>query len=134
MLRREIDPLADSLWDGEDWPGPYLIDTIEWFASAGDLCRAMAALHEMASQPGLAPVAGALSLEPGIVFDPAIWTYVGHKSGYETGVKSNVWLLQRSDGRWFVLAGIINDPRKEINGAGLADLMVAATALLAKTP
>jgi putative SOS response-associated peptidase YedK len=79
-------------------------------------------------------VAGALSLEPGIVFDPAIWTYVGHKSGYETGVKSNVWLLQRSDGRWFVLAGIINDPRKEINGAGLADLMVAATALLAKTP
>ncbi len=134
MLRQEIDPLADTLWDGEDWPGPYLIDTIEWFASANDLCRAMVSLHEMASQPGLAPVAGALSLEPGIVFDPAIWTYVGHKSGYETGVKSNAWLLERSDGRWFVLAGIINDPRKEINGAGFADLMVAAAALLAKIP
>ncbi|MER3487095.1 MAG: serine hydrolase, partial [Chloroflexota bacterium] len=67
MLRHEIDPLADTLWDGETWTGPYLIDTIEWFASASDLCRAMASLHEMASQPGLAPVAGALSLEPGIV-------------------------------------------------------------------
>lgn len=134
ILRNTVDPLADTLWDGEEWPGPYLIDSIEWFASASDLCRAMAALHVMAARPGLAPVAGALSLEPGIVFDPAAWTFVGHKSGYETGVKSNVWLLQRSDGRWFVLAGIINDPGKEINGSALADLMIAAAALLAKAP
>jgi len=132
FLRREVDPLADTLWDGEDWIGPYLIDSVEWFASAADLCRAVAMLHDMAGQPGLDPIENALSLEPGIMFDPAVWSYVGYKGGYESGVRSHVWLLQRADGRWFTMAVIANDPKKDINGAELDALMIAAGALLEK--
>jgi beta-lactamase class A len=134
LLADEVEPQADTLWDGEEWTAPYLIDSIEWFASAADLCRALAALHELAGHPGLGPIQDCLSLNPGIPFDTATWTYVGYKGGYETGVKSDVWLLQRNDGRWFVIAAIINDPTKEIDGHTLMSLMVPAAALLAKAP
>jgi beta-lactamase class A len=133
LLTDEVDPQADTLWDGEEWVNPYLIDSIEWFASPADLCRAMAYLLGQSSQPGLTPILDCLSLNPGIPFDAATWSYVGHKEGYETGVKSQDWLLQRTDGRWFVIAAIINDPTKEIDGYTLNQLMVPAAALLAKT-
>jgi beta-lactamase class A len=132
ILKAEVDPEADTLWDGEEWVNPYLIDSIEWFASASDLCRATAYLHEQSGHDGLGPIEDCLSLEPAIAFDPAIWSYVGYKGGYETGVKSHVWLLQRNDGRWFTIAAIINDPKKEIDGASLNQLMIPAAALLAK--
>jgi beta-lactamase class A len=133
LLTDEVDPQADTLWDGEEWVNPYLIDSIEWFASPADLCRAMAYLFEQSGHPGMTPILDCLSLNPGIPFDAATWSYVGYKEGYETGVKSQVWLLQRTDGRWFTIAAIINDPTKEIDGLALKQLMVPAAALLAKT-
>lgn len=134
MLATQADPAANTLTEDDDWVGSYLIDSVEWFASATDLCRALAYLHHLAGKPGLAPIHDALSLKPGLAWDAKTWTYVGYKGGYETGVKSDAWLLQRSDGRWFVVAGIINDPAKEINGPDLIQLMVAATNMLATTP
>jgi hypothetical protein len=133
MLTKQVDPLADTLGDDEEWINPTDIDSIEWFASAGDLCRAIAFLQNQATKPGMEPVADALSLNPGVPWDTATWRYVGYKGGYETGVKSYVWLLQRADGRWFALTAIINDPKQEIDGTTLRALMVTAVDLLAKT-
>lgn len=130
MLTSTADPDASTLTDVDEWSGPRLIDSIEWFASAMDLCRAMAYLHADAADPALAPVAAALSQNPGLPFDPAVWRYVGYKGGYETGVKSETWLLQRADGRWFAIAAVINDPTKEIDGFRLEQLMVGAARLL----
>jgi beta-lactamase class A len=126
-------PNAATLAEWEPWLAFRAIDTIEWFASATDLCTAMASLLETARHEGMQPVLDALSLQPGITFDPAVWSYVGYKGGYETGVKSDVWLLQRVDGRWFVMAGIINNIQAEIDGYGFTDLMIAAADLLART-
>ena len=42
------------------------------------------------------------------------------------------WLLQRQDGRWFTLIGMIHDETKEIDGPQLKVLMDAAVTLLAK--
>lgn len=131
FLTGDVDPVANTLTDAEDWPGPYLIDTIEWFASSGDLCRAMAHLHGQSGEAGLAEVQGALALNPGLDFDAKAWRYVGYKGGYETGVKSDSWLLERADGRWFEVSAIINDPKKEINGGALWTQMRAAVDRLA---
>src|SRR5215216_869499 len=68
ILADRVDPEANTLRDGKEWVNPYLIDSIEWFASAADLCRATAALHELASHAGLEPIQDCLSLEPGIPF------------------------------------------------------------------
>ncbi len=78
------------------------------------------------------PVANAFSLNPGVVYPPDDWAFVGFKEGYETGLKVMIWLLQRVDGRWFTLIGMIHDQTQEINGPGLKTLMDAAVTLLAK--
>jgi beta-lactamase class A len=131
FLETNVDPLAASLTEDEVWLEPRYIEQIEWFASAGDLARAMLRLHTLALRPGSARIHDLLSSNPGIPFDARTWAYVGYKGGYETGVKSDVWLLQRGDGRWFTIAVIINDERKETDGVGLWQLMLPATTLLA---
>lgn len=134
MLESVVQPEAATLAEWEPWPAFRALDTIEWFATAHDLCLAMANLLSLSALEDMEPVLNALSLQPNIAFDPVDWRYVGYKGGYEAGVKSDVWLLQRADGRWFVLTGIINDPTAEINGFGMTDLMIAAAEMLAMTP
>ncbi|CAN5568280.1 hypothetical protein BH23CHL5_BH23CHL5_01130 [soil metagenome] len=134
IIADQVAPVAATLTEWEPWYAFRSIETIEWFASASDLCRVLLDLKTIGEQPGMEPVLNALSLQPGITFDPAVWQYVGYKGGYETGVRSDVWLLQRQDGRWFVLAGIINNPSAEIDGFGMTNLMIEAAALLARTP
>jgi beta-lactamase class A len=132
LIERSVEPIAGTLTEWEPWPAFRAMDSIEWFASAGDLCRAMASLQDIGQRDGMEPVLDALSIAPGITFDPAVWTYIGYKGGYETGVRSDVWLFQRNDGRWFALAGIINNSVAEIDGFGMDDLMIAGADLLAR--
>jgi hypothetical protein len=132
MLANDADKEADTLTLDEIWPGQKWAQSIEWFASPSDLCRAMAYLQQHGENPDMSPIFDALSINPGVNFDATTWRYVGFKEGYETGVKSMVWLLQRADGRWFTLASIINDPNKEIDGQMLTRLMLTATNILAE--
>ncbi len=132
VLNQRVEMEARTLSELEEWPGSYFIDTIEWFASAADLNRVMATLHMLSNEPDLSPISGALSWNPGIPFDARIWSYIGFKGGYETGVKSDVWLLERGDGRKFTVAAIINDSKKEINGIRLSQLMMPMTELLSR--
>lgn len=130
FLTEFVDPEADTLYEGEPWPGPLESHRIEWFASASDLCRAMAHLKTVGEQPGMQPVLNALSLEPGQELSADDWTYVGYKGGFETGIRADVWLLQRQDGRWFVLASILNNRNGENDGYALLQHMVQAAELL----
>ena len=133
ILENEASPIASTLLETEPWFGFEGDASVEWRASASDLCQAMAWLKEAGSDSINREVLDALSIEPGIPFDPSVWSYVGYKGGYETGVGSNIWLLQRNDGRWFVLASVINDPNAEIDGGRLFSLMIPAADLLAAT-
>lgn len=138
LLASEIDPIAVTEADDE-WTMPLRISTVEWFASALDLCRAMTSLQMLAGQPGLDPIAAILSLQPADPLlahpelDARVWTYVGYKAGDETGVMSRAFLLRRADGRWFVLTAILNDPRQPVNEANATALLLAAIHLLATT-
>lgn len=135
ILVEEVDPVADTLSELEPWPGIYYIDAIEWFASAGDLCRATGYLQRAGTTGGMTPVLDALSLNPGYAFDARDWAYVGYKAGFESGVNSVSWLLQRQDGRWFVVSGIVNDEARLPDADGLFQL-IGATVVpwLAETP
>lgn len=99
------------------WTRPVHIEDIEWFAGVRDLCRVMTRLHEMENKDGLAPIGSALRINPGLDFDPGDWNSVGFKGGSEPGVLSFCWLLERSDGRWFVLAMIWNNPIAPVDQA-----------------
>lgn len=134
FLADAVDPAAASLEEADtlSWILPRRIQTIEWFASASDLCRALAALLERSGQPGLEQILGILSTDPGVVFDARVWSYVGYKGGYETGVLNHTWLLQRGDGRWFAMILTLNDPRAELDSHTATRLMIPAAALLAE--
>lgn len=132
ILDEEISQLRVSEADATAWVTPRDIDTIEWFASAEDLCRAMATLHRMAGEPGLEPVLDILALNPGVQFDPQAWTYIGFKGGSEPGVLNLTWLLGRADGRWFVMTVGLNDPQTDIDANAVVALMQSAAGLLAR--
>lgn len=86
------------------WKTARKIDKLEWFASAEDLCRVMAALWTRAQDPRTARVLEILAKNPGLPIDGKIWPYVGFKGGSEPGVINMTYLLRRDDDKWFVIA------------------------------
>lgn len=85
------------------WTKARHVDTLEWFASADDLCRTMAALWTRGQNPRTAPVLDILAKNPGLPIDAKTWPYVGFKGGSEPGVVNMTYLLRRDDDRWFVV-------------------------------
>jgi hypothetical protein len=92
---------------------PRDIDTLEWFASAADVCRAFAALAAKADVPAAAPALRALALNPGVSIDRGAFTYVGFKGGSEPGVLTTSWLLRRRvDNAWRVVTVMAADANR----------------------
>lgn len=115
-----------------DWSLPTRIDTVEYFANRFDMCQAFMTLHDMAQEPGLLPVTEVLTLEDGIDIDREDWIYVGYKGGSEPGVLALNWLLQRNDGRLFVISWAFNDTAYTIDVPPA--LLQAAVDILFQTP
>lgn len=107
---RQINPAGG--WG--QWSGPMAIDGVEWFASADDLCRAMVGLWTMGAQPGLEPVRDILAGNRGGIADTTSWPRAGVKNGFEAGVVSSVWVLERKDGRVFFVTAAFNHPSRVI--------------------
>jgi hypothetical protein len=81
-------------------PQPSHVESIEWFASANDLCRAHLALADLARRPVLAPLRQILGTNPGLPFEPGP-KYVSFKGGSEPGVLAGSWVLGGPDGGRF---------------------------------
>ena len=107
----EVDPINMLILA---WRDPIEIETIEWFAGARDLAATMSDLRRLEQIEGLAPVGGALRLNPGIALDRSVWTSVGYKGGSEPGVLNLTWLVQRDDGKWFVVSLGWADPETPV--------------------
>jgi hypothetical protein len=116
------------------WSNPIDIQSLEWFASVSELSNAMVTLRDMSQRSGLEPVADILSINPGIEFDPEVWTYVGFKGGSEPGVLNLTWVLERADGRWFTLSVTLNDLDNPIDEMAALRAVSGAVLLLEQTP
>lgn len=82
------------------WESPIDVDTVEWFASTGQLA---ATIQELADDPSLA-------INPGLV-RKAEWAKVAYKGGSEPGVLNyTIHLKKRPDSPGFALSATINDP------------------------
>lgn len=111
--RRILAELADLALGDLSIPGhPQHIDHLEWFASAGDLCRALDwfRLRTEAGADGMV-ARDILAMNGGLELSARDWSYVGFKGGGEEGVLCAAYLLRRRrDGAWFALAATWNDP------------------------
>ena len=85
-------------------------DSIEWFATPADMCRVLVDLWEMGE-----PVTQILTINPGLPDEAAAFESIAFKGGSEPGVVSMNWLVERTDGRQFVIAGSLVDPEQPLD-------------------
>ena len=117
MLAAEIDPMRLDPYGGwGNWNGPTQIDGIEWFASADEVCDVVAGLYAKSRQPELAPLRDILFSNTGGVARHRSWRELGFKAGYEAGVLNLTWLVERNDGRAFVVSVGLNDGKRIPDG------------------
>jgi hypothetical protein len=131
-------PLSGDGTDPAAFAAPSHIDTIEWFASAGDLVRTLDALRRLADTKPATPerdaslLRGVLAVNPGLPAAREGFAWAGYKGGSETGVLSLNWLLRDKDGHWFALACVWNDGSAAVDDGKLTGLLSRALQLLAK--
>lgn len=107
--------------------GPRFIDSLEWFASPGDIARAMIDLRARKSEVLMSVLAINNGVGPAAATD---WSYLGYKGGSETGVLSMSVLGQRkSDAKWFVVTMSWNNPDAAVSTDTMVGLI---TRLLAQ--
>jgi hypothetical protein len=115
---------AESLDRPRPLGEPQRIEEIEWFYSAGDVCRILDALRQQAKQ--VPEVLDILAVNPGLPVNRRYWEYVGYKGGAEPGVLAYALLLKNRVGHWYALAAIWNNPREAVEATELHTLVLRA--------
>lgn len=105
---------------------PIAIDTVEWFASAGDLCMAMNYVNAAADQH----VLDILAVNPGATSMQDRFAYMGFKGGSEPGVVNLTWLLKTKKGTSFALSTGWNNRDEEVDVAKLLGIAQSAMLLI----
>jgi hypothetical protein len=116
LLASTVDraPLPTLAQAGE-WTMPRDIDSLEYFGSATDLCRAYASLAALDRQPGLSPIGQSLSVnDDGLQLDPAQWKTTWFKGGSEPGALSLAYLATTRAGQSYVVTVLAEDPSQPL--------------------
>jgi|SRR5450432_878694 len=113
--------------------GPSPSTRIEWFASPADVCRAFASLEKLAEALTGATVSSILAMNPGVMLDRRVFSYVGYKGGSEPGVLTLAGLLRRAvDGQWVVVTVGFADPVNPIDETAGTYYAIAAAQMAAR--
>jgi beta-lactamase class A len=109
------------------WTAPRAIDSLEYFASASDICRVYASLAALAGQPGLSPIGQVLSLnDDSLALDPAQWKATWFKGGSEPGVLTMAYLATTRTGHSYVVTALAENPSQPIDETIAAPVMLSA--------
>jgi beta-lactamase class A len=108
FLNSAVDPLALS--EARPSTEPRDVDSIEWFGSPDDVCRAFAGLQQLSQQPKLSPIASIFSVNNGgLGLDPSRWPTVWFKGGSEPGVMTVGYMATNSKGQTFVVSAMLSN-------------------------
>ena len=128
LLASTVDPAPlPALAAAQAWTTPRDINSLEWFASADDICRAYTSLAALARRPGLSPIGQVLSLnDGGLQLDPAQWKTTWFKGGSEPGVLTLAYLATTQTGQSYVVTVLAENPSQPINEATAAPVLLSA--------
>jgi beta-lactamase class A len=103
---------------------PRDINSIEWFASADDLCRAFGGLAALEASPGLHPIDTILSTnDGGVGLSRGTWPRVWFKGGSESGVLTLGYLARDAQGHTDVVVALTEDPQAPLSQAAAVELL-----------
>jgi hypothetical protein len=109
------------------WITPRDINSLEYFASASDICRAYASLAALARRPGLAPIGQVISLnDDGLQLDPAQWKTTWFKGGSEPGVLTLAYLATTRTGHSYVVTVLAENPSQPIDETTAIPIILSA--------
>jgi beta-lactamase class A len=109
------------------WIAPRAVTSLEYFASASDMCHVYASLAALAGRPGQAPIGQVLSLnDDGLQLDPAQWRTTWFKGGSEPGVLTLAFMATTRTGHSYVVTVLAEDPSQPINQATAIPVILAA--------
>jgi hypothetical protein len=109
------------------WTTPRDVDSLEYFASASDICRAYASLAALARRPGLSPIGQVISLnDDGLQLDPAQWKTTWFKGGSEPGVLTLAYLATTRTGRSYVVTVLAENPSQPIDETTAIPVILSA--------
>jgi hypothetical protein len=129
FLASSVDPLPIAAIATGLSADPRFIDTVEWFASPLDVCRAFAGLQRLARNPALGPLSTVLSLQTfGIALDRSTWPTLYYKGGSEPGVLTLGWLATDRHGRTFVVEAMVSNPDAVLATDSIPRLVAVAEA------
>ena len=118
----------------EDRPSQRDIDSIEWFGSPDDVCRAFAGLQQLSRQPKLSSIASIFSVNiGGLGLDPSEWPTVWFKGGSEPGVVTVGYMATNSQGQTFVVSAMLSNATAALAPSAtlaLLDAVVGAFGLM----
>jgi beta-lactamase class A len=117
-----------ALADAAGWTIPRDINSLEWFASANDICHVYASLAALARRPSLAPVASVLQInDGGLGLNPAQWKTTWFKGGSEPGVATLTYMATTRTGHSYLVAVLAENPSAPIfNQATAVPAMLSA--------
>ncbi len=104
---------------------PIEVESLEWFASPADVCRAF--LRLAANADALEILTG----NPGVSDDDRRWASIAFKGGSEPGLLTMAWRTETEDGRSFVIVGSVANENELLDEGALAGLFGAARDFIA---
>lgn len=118
---------ADAVDVGAVAAAPVAIDSIEWFATPGQMVGLLDGLRKRGGDA--LPI---MAVNPGIGRgDAARWRYLGYKGGSEPGVIAMNFLGQAKDGQYYAIAAAWNDPAALVDDDRFVALMTRILNLVA---
>ena len=115
-----------TLAEAGAWTMPRDIDSLEYFGSASDLCRAYASLAALDRRPGLSPIGQVLSVnDDGLQLDPAQWKTTWFKGGSEPGALSLAYLATTRAGPSYAVTVLAEDPSQPLGDAAIPAIVAA---------
>jgi Beta-lactamase enzyme family/ORF 12 gene product N-terminal len=115
-----------TLAEAGAWTMPRDIDSLEYFGSASDICRAYASLATLDRQPGLSPIGQVLSVnDDGLQLDPAQWKTTWFKGGSEPGALSLAYLATTRAGPSYVVTVLAENPSQPLGDNAIGAIVSA---------
>ena len=109
------------------WITPRDINSLEYFASASDICRAYTSLAALVRRPGLSQIGQLLSLnDNSLALDPAQWKTTWFKGGSEPGVLTMAYLATSRTGHSYVVTALAENPSQPIDETIALPVMLSA--------